>query len=75
MVTLSSILSAVRLWYRAHQALRQLGELDDRALKDFGISRCEIPSAVAGLPRTVRSDFLRCPKHDRRASGPSAGFH
>lgn len=54
-MTLTLILVRMRKWYREHQAIRQLGELDDRALKDLGISRCEIPGAVAGLPRARSS--------------------
>jgi uncharacterized protein YjiS (DUF1127 family) len=50
-MTLTAILSRMMRWYRAHEAMRRLGELDDRGLNDLGISRCEIPTAVSGLPR------------------------
>jgi uncharacterized protein YjiS (DUF1127 family) len=47
----------MRRWYRTHEAIRRLGELDDRALKDLGITRGEIPSAVSGLPRERSTPF------------------
>jgi uncharacterized protein YjiS (DUF1127 family) len=50
-MTIIVILSRMRRWFRNHQAIRRLGELDDRALKDLGITRGEIPGAVSGLPR------------------------
>jgi uncharacterized protein YjiS (DUF1127 family) len=51
------MLSRMRRWYRTHEAIRRLGELDDRALKDLGITRGEIPSAVSGLPRERSTPF------------------
>jgi uncharacterized protein YjiS (DUF1127 family) len=39
---------AYALWLERRQAIRELGALDDRALKDFGISRSEIESLVYG---------------------------
>jgi len=45
------ILAKISRWHKETQAIRQLGELDDRALADLGILRSQIPAAVAGLPR------------------------
>ena len=50
-MTIIVSLSRMRRWLQNHQAIRRLGELDDRALKDLGITRGEIPGAVSGLPR------------------------
>jgi uncharacterized protein YjiS (DUF1127 family) len=33
----------LRTWAHYRQGLRELGQLDDRALADIGISRSEIP--------------------------------
>ncbi len=48
---ISILLAKIRRWSRETQAIRQLGELDDRTLADLGIARSQIPAAVAGLPR------------------------
>jgi uncharacterized protein YjiS (DUF1127 family) len=47
---ISLLLAKMRRWHRDTNAIRQLGELDDRTLADLGISRSQIPAAVAGLP-------------------------
>jgi hemoglobin-like flavoprotein/uncharacterized protein YjiS (DUF1127 family) len=39
---------AYAIWLARRQAIQELGALDDRALKDFGINRSEIPSLVYG---------------------------
>lgn len=54
-MTVTIILARMRRWYRNHEAIRRLGELDDRALKDLGITRGEIPGAVRALPREAIS--------------------
>jgi uncharacterized protein YjiS (DUF1127 family) len=45
------LLTRIRLWYQEHKAMRRLGDLDDRTLRDLGITRDQIPNAVAGLQR------------------------
>lgn len=45
------ILAKISRWHKETKAIRQLRELDDRTLADLGISRSQIPAAVAGLPR------------------------
>lgn len=42
-------------WYERRAAMRHLGSLDDRMLKDIGISRGEI-QAVAYSGRPLRDD-------------------
>jgi uncharacterized protein YjiS (DUF1127 family) len=37
----------VRYWYR-RAAIKSLLELDDRALRDIGLTRCHIEAAVRG---------------------------
>ena len=37
-------------WYRS-AAIKSLAELDDRALRDIGLQRCQIESAVRGKMR------------------------
>jgi uncharacterized protein YjiS (DUF1127 family) len=39
---------ACTTWCARRQAIRALGALDDRTLKDFGINRSEIEAAVHG---------------------------
>jgi len=57
-----SAMDAVRRWRRRRAALYALLALDDRTLKDIGISRAEIPGLV--------DDLLRLPAPDR-APGPA----
>ncbi len=49
---ISILLSKMRQRHREARAIRQLGELDDRTLADLGITRLQIPAAVAGLARS-----------------------
>ncbi len=41
--------TAVITWIARRHAIKTLNELDDRALRDIGIERCRIDSAVRGL--------------------------
>jgi uncharacterized protein YjiS (DUF1127 family) len=43
------LLKRIKHWRRSRQAERDLMALDDRLLKDIGISRADIPQAVRGL--------------------------
>jgi len=52
-----SATDAVRRWRRRRAALYALMALDDRMLKDIGVSRAEIPGLV--------DDLLRSPARDR----------
>jgi uncharacterized protein YjiS (DUF1127 family) len=52
---LSRLLRLLRMWADAlathwgrREAIKTLRQLDDRALRDIGISRCQIEIAVAG---------------------------
>ena len=42
-------ITAVVTWFARRQAIKTLNELDDRALRDIGIERSRIDSAVRGL--------------------------
>lgn len=44
---------------RAKRAMRRLEELDDRMLRDIGVSRSEIASAVYGRTREERGCHAR----------------
>lgn len=55
-MTISLIFARIRGWCRIYEAVRHR-ELDDRALKDLGITRSDIPSAVSGLMRMPRAIF------------------
>jgi uncharacterized protein YjiS (DUF1127 family) len=46
LAALSRAISAVQAELRAHRAAAELANLDDRMLRDIGISRSEIPSLV-----------------------------
>lgn len=56
--TLSNLLSALREWRRRRGDARALERLDDRTLRDIGLTRSEIGSAVfeaaSGLPTRMR---------------------
>ncbi|SDE17442.1 Uncharacterized conserved protein YjiS, DUF1127 family [Bradyrhizobium brasilense] len=53
--TLAGLLRLLRLWGGAlatycvrREAIKTLRQLDDRALRDIGLSRCQIETAVTG---------------------------
>jgi len=46
MTVLSKVWAAVQRWYRRRLAIRRLQALDDRLLRDIGISRSEIEYAA-----------------------------
>jgi uncharacterized protein YjiS (DUF1127 family) len=50
---LRGVLAKYGKWRRTRRAERELLALDDRLLKDIGICRTEIPSAVRGEPQRV----------------------
>jgi uncharacterized protein YjiS (DUF1127 family) len=45
---LRGLLAKIGSWRRMRQAERDLLALDDRLLKDIGVSRCDIPHTVRG---------------------------
>ena len=46
---LAKLFQGLRKWHRRQLAIRQLHALDDRILKDIGVSRAEIDSLVNDL--------------------------
>lgn len=53
--TLGGLLRLLRIWgdilatyWMRREAIKTLRQLDDRALRDIGISRCQIETAVTG---------------------------
>lgn len=54
-----AVWAAITRWYARRMAVRYLQTVDDRILKDIGISRGEILSAMYGDPR--RAGY----RHDR----------
>ena len=42
---------ALAVYLDRRAAIKELGELDDRALRDIGLSRCELEKAVAGFAK------------------------
>ena len=63
--TLANLFSAVREWRRLRADARALERLDDRTLRDIGLSRSEIGSAVHeaanGLPTRLARGARRLP--------------
>jgi uncharacterized protein YjiS (DUF1127 family) len=53
---LGSWMDGILTWFAHRQAIQTLSELDDRALRDIGIERSRIESAVRGVvePRFTR---------------------
>jgi len=61
---------------RKRRAIAELAGMDDRTLRDIGIGRSEIESAVRASPAHRRSDGIqvlsdRVVQNDRRARGAS----
>ena len=52
---LRSTAAKIGNWRRMRRAERELLALDDRYLKDMGISRSDIPNAVRGLQRRMQN--------------------
>ena len=52
-VILRGVLANYGKWRRTRRAERELLALDDRLLKDIGLCRTEIPTAVRGKPPSV----------------------
>jgi uncharacterized protein YjiS (DUF1127 family) len=71
---------AYATWRARRQAIAELGGLDDRSLKDFGISRSEIESVVYGRRAAevgegkIAARLFHMP-YDRRSAGrmPATG--
>ena len=42
---------ALAIYLDRRAAIKELRELDDRALRDIGLSRCELEKAVAGFAK------------------------
>ncbi|MGE0714374.1 MAG: DUF1127 domain-containing protein [Alphaproteobacteria bacterium] len=53
-----SIFAGAKRWTEQRRAYEELMALDDRQLRDMGLSRSEIPAVVAGsfMPDTYRYD-------------------
>lgn len=45
---LASPIAALKAWYKKQVAMSELLSLDDRLLKDIGLSRSDIPKVVSG---------------------------
>src|SRR5215813_11833613 len=63
--------SGYAAWRERRRALRELAALDDRMLKDIGVSRWEIESAVCGRDATRLRDATIAA--NRRQRSPAAG--
>jgi len=48
---LTKLFAAARRWHERRKAIRALSGLDDRMLRDIGLARCDIESAVRGIDR------------------------
>ena len=58
LLALRGILAWIGNWRRLRQAERDLLALDDRLLKDIGVSRSDIPHAVRGQRQYVHKSSL-----------------
>ena len=74
-VTAGTVWAAYDAWLERRRAVRALGALDDRVLKDLGLHRCEIESAVLGRSWAARIPLSTAPvpveatRGKRRANG------
>jgi uncharacterized protein YjiS (DUF1127 family) len=54
---LGNLWKAYRLRRQRQAAIRELGALDDRMLRDIGLGRSEIPSAICDRERQLAREF------------------
>ncbi|MBX6424664.1 MAG: DUF1127 domain-containing protein [Variibacter sp.] len=52
---LAQLIRFLRSWRRYNQSVRELSQLDDRALADIGLSRGEIPAAAWAAAEAAES--------------------
>ena len=55
---LGSLVNGIVTYFAHREAIKTLSELDDRALRDIGITRSQIEDAVAGELKTELMRYL-----------------